>query len=130
MGTDPLPMETAGVGQDGTDRVGHVGTGNYIHSLNHTSVGAEAPPAEAKKAENKKRAPRKYAFTFNAETGLFEGITDAQVDEWQKTYTALDIEQELEHMADWLKANGIKKNYPRFVVGWLIRGQNGARRAV
>jgi hypothetical protein len=129
--------------------------GYILNKELHTTAGAEAPPVEAKKADSltassspakseasrennglgerkvfrRKRAPRKYAFTFNADSGKFEGITDAQVSEWQQTYTALDIEQELEHMIDWLKANGLKKNYPRFVVGWLIRGQSGARRA-
>lgn len=43
--------------------------------------------------------------------------------EWERDYAPLNVRQELIHMHNWLTANPRrrKKNYQRFVVGWIKR---------
>lgn len=43
--------------------------------------------------------------------------------EWERDYAPLDVRRELAQMHQWLEANPRrrKKNYQRFVVGWLRR---------
>lgn len=48
-------------------------------------------------------------------------IADWLIDEWEKTYSPLNVAGELEKMVLWLDANPKrrKKNYNRFVINWL-----------
>ena len=54
-------------------------------------------------------------------------ITAEDRDGWRKAYPACDLDIELAKMAEWIKgepAKGRKKNYRRFVTGWLSRTQD------
>lgn len=56
------------------------------------------------------------------------GVAQAQVDEWQRTYPAVDVLQQLRHMREWCLSNPTKRKTPRgvrtFITGWLGREQD------
>lgn len=56
----------------------------------------------------------------------WDGIDEEQMAFWAKIYPAVDIRQELANMAGWLDGNPNKrkKNYKRFISGWLSRVQD------
>lgn len=48
----------------------------------------------------------------------------ATIKQWKVTYSPVDVERELEHMVDWLRANprkAKKKHWDAFVVRWLCK---------
>lgn len=56
------------------------------------------------------------------------GVTQAQIDEWQDTYPAIDVLHTLKHIRQWNLANPSKrktaKGIVRHIIGWLERDQN------
>lgn len=74
-------------------------------------------------------APSKPVINFDFTTELWENIADDQVDKWQDTYPATNVERELKKMAEWLLSNPKKrkKNYRRFITSWLERSQERGR---
>jgi hypothetical protein len=74
------------------------------------------------KGINEKKEPQ---ITFDFKTGLFENVTDELVEKWQGGYPALDVDQQMIRMSEWLIAHPEKrkKNYRRFITGWLSRSQ-------
>ena len=50
-------------------------------------------------------------------------VAEWQILEWERDYSPLNVRQEIAQMHQWLEANPRrrKKNYQRFVVGWLRR---------
>jgi hypothetical protein len=50
-------------------------------------------------------------------------VHEMQLAEWQQAYPSLNVDGELQRMKIWLDANPRrrKKNYQRFVTGWLCR---------
>ena len=72
---------------------------------------------------NLKLSPK---INFNFETEEWENIIAKNMQRWQDTYPACDINLELKKMADWLLANPAKrkKNYRKFISGWLSRQQD------
>jgi uncharacterized protein YdaU (DUF1376 family) len=50
----------------------------------------------------------------------------SDVDEWQCTYVAVDVVQQLRQMKQWLKANSLKthKGMRKFVINWLGNAQD------
>lgn len=58
-------------------------------------------------------------------------ITRKQVDQWQETFPAVDVAQQLRAMRAWLDANRVRRKtargMPKFVVGWLSREQDKGR---
>jgi hypothetical protein len=64
-------------------------------------------------------------FNFSGLTENWENIPDELVEKWQEAYPALNVERELLKAGEWLIANPTKrkKNYRRFLVNWLARGQ-------
>lgn len=50
-------------------------------------------------------------------------VHELQLAEWERIYAPLNVAGELKKMCEWLAANPKrrKKNYQRFVVGWLNR---------
>jgi len=64
---------------------------------------------------------------FNFDTLKWENITVEMVKTWEKAYPSLDvIDILLNKMPVWLDANpqkAHKKNFKRFIVGWLSRQQ-------
>jgi len=57
-------------------------------------------------------------------------VHESMIDEWQMAYPYVTVDRELIYMKEWLKANPRKryKNWPRFIVGWLSRGNAKAER--
>lgn len=65
---------------------------------------------------------------FNFDTMKWEGITVAQIQFWEQCYPSVDVLKVLtKDMPGWLDAErngkGRKKNWKRFIVGWLSREQ-------
>jgi hypothetical protein len=66
------------------------------------------------------------AISWDADAG-WQGITDADRQEWRLAYPACDLAGELARATSWLKANPTrahKSNWRKFVVGWLTRSQD------
>ena len=65
--------------------------------------------------------------------GQEAAFTQAQVDEWTRTYPAVDVPQQLRQMRAWCVANPTRRKTARgveaFVVGWLTKEQNSGRTA-
>jgi len=78
---------------------------------------------EKDKEKDKEKEKDRIAFVFD--TGMFQNISDKQVEMWGQAYPALEIETELAKASSWLKANPNKqkKNYQRFLVNWFSRAQ-------
>jgi hypothetical protein len=58
--------------------------------------------------------------------GSFKGITSKDYDAWELAYPATVIDQELEKANQWLLGNPAKakkKQWRKFVTGWLARSQ-------
>ncbi len=62
--------------------------------------------------------------------GTFYTIDKMMIDTWQRSsaYSALNVQAEVEKMADWLKANPSKRkiNTHAFVVKWLSKAAENA----
>lgn len=60
--------------------------------------------------------------------GSFKGVTQQEIDEWQKLYPAVDVMQQLRSMAGWCKSNPQKRKTKsgvnRFINAWLSREQD------
>jgi len=71
-----------------------------------------------------------YAYAsiiFNFKERVWEGITEDIKKHWGEAYPACDIELELKQMIEWILTHpkqGKKKNYGRFINGWLSRNQD------
>jgi hypothetical protein len=85
------------------------------------------PPTEvATSVLKRKRSQPADAVAWSADAG-WQGITDADRQEWRLAYPACDLTAELAKAASWLKANQTrahKSNWRRFVVSWLTRSQD------
>jgi hypothetical protein len=87
------------------------------------------PPTEVATSEPPKRRKRSQpadAVSWSADAG-WQGITDADRQEWRQAYPACDLTAELAKAGSWLKANPTrahKSNWRRFVVSWLTRSQD------
>ena len=85
------------------------------------------PPTEvATSVPKRKRSQPADAVAWSADAG-WQGITDADRQEWRLAYPACDLTAELAKAASWLKANPTrahKSNWRRFVVSWLTRSQD------
>lgn len=74
----------------------------------------------------RKRSQPADAVSWSADAG-WQGITDADRQEWRQAYPACDLTAELAKATSWLKANPTrahKSNWRRFVVSWLTRSQD------
>ena len=74
----------------------------------------------------RKRSQPADAVSWSADAG-WQGITDADRQEWRLAYPACDLTAELAKATSWLKANPTrahKSNWRRFVVSWLTRSQD------
>jgi len=74
--------------------------------------------------------PSKIKITYNQEKSIFENIAENDLDLWASAYPAINLNAELNSMCAWLKANpkNLKSNYERFIISWLKRSQDKARR--
>ena len=87
------------------------------------------PAAQVATSEPPKRRTRSRpdaAISWSADAG-WQGITDADRQDWRLAYPACDVAGELLRATSWLKANPTKahkSNWRRFVVSWLTRSQD------
>ena len=82
-------------------------------------------------SQSKKRnTPRRASAPEGALswTGEWVGLTDEDLHAWNIAYPAVTVWGELERMSAWLTANPSRKkrDYRRFIVGWLGRTQTGS----
>ena len=83
-----------------------------------------AAPVPTSKPAARSRA--KSAVSWSSEFG-WQGITDADRQEWAAAFPGAVLDQELAKATAWLKANPSRagrRNWRRFVVGWLQRCQD------
>jgi len=89
----------------------------------------EEPAAQVATSEPPKRRTRSQpasSVSWSADAG-WQGITDADRQEWRTAYPACDLTAELAKAASWLKGNPAKahrSNWRRFLVSWLTRSQD------
>ena len=84
---------------------------------------APVPTSDPPKAS---RTPAKPRISWDSESG-WEGITDADRQQWATAYPGAVIDQELAKATAWLTANPSRagrRNWRRFLVGWLQRCQD------
>jgi hypothetical protein len=85
-----------------------------------------APVATTVPAKRRTRSQPSDPIRWTPAAG-WEGITDADRQEWRLAYPACDLAAELAKATSWLRANPAKahkSNWRRFVVSWLTRSQD------
>jgi len=85
-----------------------------------------AAPVPTSKPPKASISPAKPSVSWSADAG-WQGITDADRSEWAAAYPGAVLDQELAKATAWLRANPKrcgKRNWRRFVVGWLQRCQD------
>jgi hypothetical protein len=85
-----------------------------------------APVATSDPPKRRKRSQPAGGIVWTADAG-WQGITDADRQEWRLAYPACDLAGELAKATSWLKANPAKahkSNWRRFLVSWLTRSQD------
>jgi hypothetical protein len=85
-----------------------------------------APVATSEPPKRRTRSRPDAAISWTADAG-WQGITDADRQDWRLAYPACDVAGELLRATSWLKANPTKahkSNWRRFVVSWLTRSQD------
>lgn len=85
-----------------------------------------APVATSEPPKRRTRSQPPDAVRWDSESG-WQGITDADRQEWAAAYPACDLAAELARATVWLKANPTKahkSNWRRFIVSWLTRSQD------
>lgn len=90
------------------------------------SASASASASEYASTDKKKVSEKTPKIAFNFELKEWENITTEDKRGWKEAYPACDIDRELKHMREWLKANPDrrKSNYRKFIVSWLKRSQD------
>jgi len=85
------------------------------------------PSAAQMVATSEDRSTPKTAIGWTEKTG-WQGITDADRQEWLEAYPLASLDLELAKATSWLKANPARakrSNWRKFLVGWLTRCQDG-----
>ena len=83
-----------------------------------------APVPTSKPAARSRAKPAGVSWTADAG---WQGITDADRQEWSQAFPGAVLDQELAKATAWLKANpqrAGRRNWRRFLVGWLQRCQD------
>ena len=64
-------------------------------------------------------------ITFNNQIFKFENIPKEKIDKWKEAFPNCNVDIEIKKMEAWLSANPAKhkKNYEKFIVGWLGRAK-------
>jgi hypothetical protein len=97
---------------------------SYPSSFNPSASNPLVATSEPPKRRTRSRPDSAIAWT--SDEG-WQGITDADLQEWRLAYPACDLAGELARATSWLKANPTKahkSNWRKFVVGWLTRSQD------
>lgn len=90
----------------------------------------EANASSAPRRKRREAAEVKNSIGFDYENGQWDGIREADAQDWAVAYPALDIDTELFRAAEWIKANPAnrKSNWRRFLTNWFSRAQDRAPR--
>jgi len=115
---DGAPSQGGGADVSLQERTGEESTEEEIQPA--AQVATSEPP------KRRTRSQHADAVSWNADAG-WQGITDADRQEWRQAYPACDLAGELARAASWLRANPTKahkSNWRKFVVGWLSRSQD------
>lgn len=92
-----------------------------------TSVHVSLPPDPSVKGRGEAaKKPKAPALDWNVEE-YWKGITNEDIDEWQRVFPACRVGVELDKMSLWLKANpgkAAKRNWRRFILNWLTKQQD------
>ena len=81
-------------------------------------------------ASNAEQAPSEPIFlVFPSLKGKPYPITESQIKEWEETFPAVDVRQQVRNAKSWLEANpkNMKSNIKSFLNNWLTKEQNRAR---
>jgi hypothetical protein len=93
---------------------------NFIPTTPETSLEISS------KGDNNGTSKHKQVdITFDEETFTFKGI-EPYMDKWREAYPAVDVESEIKKMESWVMSQPKtrwKKNWKRFITGWLAREQ-------
>ena len=119
QGCDAPPSQGGDASPSPQDRTGEDRTGEEKREIQPAAPVATSVP-------KRKRSQPADAVSWNADAG-WQGITDADRQEWRQAYPACDLTAELAKAGSWLKANPTrahKSNWRRFVVSWLTRSQD------
>ena len=119
QGCDAPPSQGGDASPSPQDRTGEDRTEEEKREIQPAAQVATSVP-------KRKRSQPADAVSWNADAG-WQGITDADRQEWRQAYPACDLTAELAKAGSWLKANPTrahKSNWRRFVVSWLTRSQD------
>ena len=119
QGCDAPPSQGGDASPSPQDRTGEDRTGEEKREIQPAAQVATSVP-------KRKRSQPADAVSWNADAG-WQGITDADRQEWRQAYPACDLTVELAKATSWLKGNPTrahKSNWRRFVVSWLTRSQD------
>jgi hypothetical protein len=108
------------------ERLACASTEQDITGQDRTEEEIQPAAQVATSVPKRKRSQPQSAVSWNADAG-WQGITDADRQEWRQAYPACDLTAELAKATSWLKANPTrahKSNWRKFVVGWLTRSQD------
>jgi hypothetical protein len=108
------------------ERLACASTEQDITGQDRTEEEIQPAAPVATSVPKRKRSQPHSAVSWNADAG-WQGITDADRQEWRQAYPACDLTAELAKAGSWLKANPTrahKSNWRRFVVSWLTRSQD------
>ncbi len=101
----------------------------------HTNARPEGETEESREEEKeeslkKDSSSRGAEIFFDREAARFTGITDQKIELWGSAYPALNLQQEISKATAWLMENpkNKKKNYGKFLTGWMSRAQERAPR--
>jgi hypothetical protein len=77
---------------------------------------------------DKQRPQGKIVFDDSQNPHTLLNVCEEQMHAWQSAFPRLDIDGELTRIELWLSANPTrrKKNYERFIAGWLTRAADNA----
>ncbi len=100
-------------------------TGPYIEEPN------EEPKRRRGNVQNPKSGSKPPPdFFFDLDTRKFIGITQKDLENWEKLYPSLDVSLEILEMEEWLKANPtrakLKNLWRRFLTTWLKKSEEKA----
>jgi hypothetical protein len=121
QGCDAPPSQGGDASPSPQDRTGEERTGEEKKEIQPAAQVATSEPPK-----RRTRSQPQSAVSWNADAG-WQGITDADRQEWRQAYPACDLTAELAKATSWLKANPTrahKSNWRRFVVSWLTRSQD------
>jgi len=121
QGCDAPPSRGGDASPSPQDRTGQERTGEEKKEIQPAAQVATSEPPK-----RRKRSQPADAVSWSADAG-WQGISDADRQEWRQAYPACDLAAELAKAGSWLKANPTrahKSNWRRFVVSWLTRSQD------